>query len=45
MSLVSDLITDYGQWNEGLIHDTLLLIDAEAILRIPIRQNDEDWWA
>lgn len=35
--LVSELRMGSGHWNEGLIRDTFLPIDAEAILRIPIR--------
>lgn len=45
LTMVSELITDSGAWNEELIRDTFLLIDANTILRIPIRQQDEDWWA
>lgn len=38
-------MTEAGNWNEELIRDIFLPIDANAILRIPTRQQYEDWWA
>ena len=43
--MVSKLMTASGTWNEVLIHDVFLPIDANAILKIPIRQQDDDRWA
>lgn len=34
---VSDLITDSGAWNEGLIRDIFFLVDANAVLKLPVR--------
>jgi hypothetical protein len=45
VTLVSDLMLDSGQWNEKLIKSVFLPIDARAILRIPLRSQEEDWWA
>jgi hypothetical protein len=45
VSLVSDLVTASGQWNEQLIRETFISVDPAAILRIPLRPNAEDWWA
>jgi hypothetical protein len=45
VTLVSDLMLDSGQWNEELIKSVFLPIDARAILRIPLRSQEEDWWA
>jgi hypothetical protein len=42
--MVAELITDDGVWNE-LIRAIFVAVDATAILRIPIRQQDEDWWS
>lgn len=41
VSLVADLMTESGQWNEQLIRDIFIPIDAVAILRTPIRPQDE----
>jgi hypothetical protein len=38
-------MTEVGQWDEGVIRATFIPIDANAILRIPLRSQDEDWWA
>ena len=45
LTMVSELMTESGVWNEVLIREVFLPIDARAILKIPIRQQDEDWWA
>jgi len=42
---VSELMTDTGQWDEQMIRAIFLPIDARAILRIPVRPQEEDWWA
>lgn len=41
ISLVSELMTASGHWNKEIIRDTFLPIDVEAILRIPIKAQDE----
>lgn len=43
--LVSDLVTASGQWNEALIRDVFLSIDASAIIRQPLNPTREDCWA
>jgi hypothetical protein len=43
--LVSELLTASGQWNEELIRAVFIPVDANAILRIPVRPQDDDWWA
>ena len=43
--MVSELMTALGAWNEVLICDVFLSIDANTILKIPIHQQDDDWWA
>ena len=45
VTLVSDLLNDTGQWNEELIRAVFFPVDANAILRIPLRPQEEDWWA
>lgn len=45
VNLVSDLLNADGQWNEELINETFFPVDANAILRIPLRPQEEDWWA
>jgi len=42
---VADLITASGQWNEDLVRQVFFLVDAEAILRTPIRGRGDDIWA
>lgn len=42
---VSDLATESGAWNEGLIRDTLFPVDAAAILKLPMVSRGEDIWA
>lgn len=37
VNLVSDLLNADGQWNEELINETFFPVDANAILRIPLR--------
>lgn len=39
------LLTGSGQWNEDLVRASFFGIDAEAILRIPVRGLGEDLWA
>lgn len=43
--MVAELVTDDGVWNDELIRAIFVPVDATAILRIPIRQQDEDWWS
>jgi len=43
--LVSELLTASGQWNEELNRAVFIPVDANAILRIPVRPQDDDWWA
>ena len=45
VTLVSDLLNDTGQWNEELIREVFFPVDANAILRIPLRPQELDWWA
>lgn len=45
VSMVSELLSDDGKWNEELIRETFIPIDADAILCIPLRVQDEDRWA
>jgi ribonuclease HI len=45
VSLVSELLTEEGQWNEQLIRDIFVPVDAEAIMRILVCLQDDDWWA
>jgi len=40
--LVSDILNDIGQWNEELIRAVFFPVDANAILRIPLRPQEED---
>ena len=42
---VSDLITESGAWNEGLITDIFFSVDANAILKLPIMARGEGLWA
>ena len=42
---VSELITASGGWNEEVIRQNFANIDAQAILRTPIRGTGEDFWA
>ena len=41
-TMVSELMTELGVWNEVLKREVFLRIHARAILKIPIRQQDED---
>ena len=43
--MVSDILNDIGQWNEELIRAVFFPVDANAILRIPLCPQEEDWWA
>lgn len=45
MVQVSELITASGIWDEALIREHLVPVDAEAILRQPLCNNGEDFWA
>lgn len=45
VNLVSDLMSELGQWNEALIRETFIPVDAVAILRTPVRLQEEDRWA
>jgi hypothetical protein len=42
---VSELMTESGDWNEELIKEIFIPVDAHAILSIPIRKHSEDRWA
>ena len=39
---VKELMTEAGQWDEDVIRAIFLPIDAWAILRIPVRPQEED---
>jgi len=43
--MVSDLLTEAGTWNEVLIREIFIPVDAHAILSIPVRPNQADFWA
>ena len=46
VTMVSDLMTNSGQWNEELIREIFIPVDAAAIPRIPLRSHDDDdCWA
>jgi len=45
IDLVSDLLTDSVHWNEELIRESFIPVDALAILQILVRQQVEIWWA
>lgn len=45
VSMVSELLTASGGWNEDLIKHLFADIDAHAILRTPVRGAGEDCWA
>lgn len=42
---VSELITESGGWNEEMIRERLLPVDAAAILRQPRGRGGQDFWA
>jgi hypothetical protein len=42
---VSDLLADSVHWNEELIRESFIPVDALAILQILVRQQVEIWWA
>lgn len=42
---VSDLTTESGAWNEGLIRDIFFPVDVVAILKLPMVSRGEDIWA
>jgi hypothetical protein len=45
VTMVSDLLTESRDWNEELIREIFIPVDANAILRTPMRLQEEDWWA
>lgn len=45
VTMVSELLTDSGQWNEELIRQTFCEFDAEAILSTMVHGRGEDFWA
>jgi ribonuclease HI len=44
-NLVSDLLTASGQWNVELVRQIFYPVDAEAIIKIPLRNSVEDFLA
>jgi hypothetical protein len=44
-TLVNELLTVSGGWNEDRVREILFSIDADAILRIPVRGREDDLWA
>jgi hypothetical protein len=38
------LLIANGQWNESLIRELFYIVD-DAIMRIPVRRQDDDLWA
>jgi hypothetical protein len=45
LEMVSQLLTGSGQWNETLVREQFLPIDAEAIPRQPLGHGQLDSWA
>lgn len=45
VTMVSELLTETGEWDESLIRQVFIPIDADAILRIPLRIQEDDRWA
>lgn len=45
VEIVSDLTTESGAWDEGLIRDIFFPVDAVAILKLPMVSRGEDMWA
>lgn len=45
VSRVDQLLTASGQWNEEEVRASFIGIDADAILKIPVRGQGEDVWA
>jgi hypothetical protein len=45
ITYVADLLTASGQWNEEIIKSNFFPVDAEAILKLPLRGVSEDIWA
>jgi hypothetical protein len=43
-TLVNELLTDSGGWNEDRVREIFFSIDANAILRIPVRGREDDLW-
>ncbi|KAL6643594.1 hypothetical protein ACP70R_018360 [Stipagrostis hirtigluma subsp. patula] len=43
--MVSQLKGPSGQWNAELIQETFTGLDADLILRMPLCNNGEDFWA
>jgi hypothetical protein len=42
---VNELLADSGGWNEDKVRVNFFNIDAEAILRIPVRGREDNLWA
>lgn len=45
VTMVSELLDGNGNWNVGLISSIFIPVDVNAILRIPLRGQEDDWWA
>lgn len=45
MVIVAELLLENGQWNEDVIKQTFILVDAAAIMRTPAWPQFEDVWA
>lgn len=45
MSMVAELLSENGQWNEDFIKQSFIPVDAAAILRTPARIQYGDVWA
>lgn len=45
VNMVADLLTPSGAWNEELIKQLFVNVDAHAILSTPIRGRGDDVWA
>lgn len=45
VSMVSDLLSENGQWDEDVLKQTFIPVDIAAILRTPVRSQYEDVWA
>lgn len=43
--MVADLLTPSGEWNEELIKQVFVNVDAHAILSTPVRGLGDDVWA
>ena len=45
VSMVSELLSENGQWNEEVIKQSFIPVDNVAILRTPARIHHDDVWA